>query len=70
MIRPESSDLVTFNQVANRLKIHRTTLHRWIKRGDFPKPVKLNGFHNRYRAAEVDRWVDAKFDAEDQAEDL
>ena len=70
MIPSESDDLLTFNEVADQLKIHRATLHRWIKRGDFPRPVKLNGFHNRYRAAEVNRWVDAKFDAEDQAADL
>ncbi len=59
----EEDSLLTITEVADQLKIHRATLHRWVKAGDFPRPIKINGYHNRYRATEVRDWVDAKFTA-------
>ena len=46
-------DLVRMGIVANR-----TTLHRWIKAGRFPKPVKLTELTVAWRRRDIESWLE------------
>lgn len=50
-------ELWTIKQVCGLLKVHKATIYRWMKRGDFPKPaVKKYGTH-RWNADDVKKVV-------------
>lgn len=36
-------EMLTMDEVCNRLKIHRNTLTGWIKKGAFPEPLNIAG---------------------------
>ena len=57
---PKHGRLMSIQDVADRLNIHRTTLHRWISRGIFPEPMKINGYNGRYEPAVVEAWIKAR----------
>jgi prophage regulatory protein len=42
-------------QVAERFSVSRTTIWRWIRTSNFPKPVKLGG-STRWRLADLEAW--------------
>jgi len=58
---PESkaSDLLTSQQVADRLAVSVRTLWRLVSRGRFPQPVRYNRKLVRWKSAEVDRYIEA-----------
>ena len=41
--------------LAKRFSVCRTTIWRWRREGEFPKPVKLGGA-TRWRLAEIEAW--------------
>jgi prophage regulatory protein len=41
--------------LAKRFSVCRTTIWRWCREGEFPKPVKLVGA-TRWRPAEIEAW--------------
>ena len=43
-------------QLAERYKVHRTTLWRWVERNQFPKPVKLSPGCTRWKLSDVEAW--------------
>jgi len=47
-------------QVAEALSIHRSTLWRWVKRGDFPAPIQLGRNTVAFRESEVRAWIDSR----------
>lgn len=56
------TDLLTTRMVCARLNIHRTTLDRWIARGEFPAPpVRIVDRHYWPREV-VDKWIEARVD--------
>jgi predicted DNA-binding transcriptional regulator AlpA len=51
-----SGDLLPLSAVQAELGgYHKTTLYSWIKRGKFPKPVKIGG-SSRWIADEIRAW--------------
>jgi excisionase family DNA binding protein len=50
--------LLTARQVADRLGVTAETVLRWTRRGDLPG-FRLPGGAIRFRAAELDGWLDA-----------
>lgn len=46
------NQLLTTREVCDMLRIGKTTLWRWSRRGDFPQPVKL-GHSTRWRQADI-----------------
>lgn len=47
--RERLESLLTGAEVCEVLRISRTSLWRMTKRGDFPRPMKINGHIGRYR---------------------
>ena len=52
--------LLTAQEVCAATCQARTTLHLAVKRGDFPKPVRVGVKRIAWRLADVQRWVDAR----------
>ena len=50
-------------QLAKKYGVHRTAIWRWVKNGNFPKPVKLSPGCTRWLGSAVDAW-DQKKEAE------
>jgi len=47
---------------ANQLGISPLTLDRWVKKNDFPAPIKLGSSRNsptRWRQSTIDAWIAA-----------
>ena len=42
--------------VAARYESSRATVWRWVKTGQFPKPVKLAAGTTRWRLADLEQW--------------
>lgn len=49
--------LLTKSDICERLQIHKETLRRMVRAGDFPLPVKLAG------SQRLSRWSEADFNA-------
>lgn len=43
-------------QVAERFGVHTATIHRWVKAGTFPRPIKLSPGSTRWREADLAQW--------------
>ena len=56
---PESDRLLTVRDVIARTAIGRTRLYEMIRCGDFPAPHKIGTKLSRWKASEVDRWIDS-----------
>jgi excisionase family DNA binding protein len=52
-------DLLTSQQVAERLAVSVRTLWRLVARGDFPPPIRYNRKLVRWKTDEVDRYLEA-----------
>ncbi|UVI39111.1 helix-turn-helix transcriptional regulator [Qipengyuania spongiae] len=53
--------LQTVDQVAEKLTISRATVWRYVSTlPDFPKPLKLSRGCSRWRAEEVDQWLETR----------
>lgn len=49
--------MLTIQEVASTLGIGRSTLDRWIKLGDFPRPVLKRPRVQRWSQGQLDRWL-------------
>lgn len=47
-------------QVANRYNLNRSTIWRWIKKEQFPKPTKLNYGSSRWNIIDLEQWERSK----------
>lgn len=46
-------------EVESRTGLSRSTIYDWMKRGDFPQPVKLGVRLVAWRESDVVAWLDA-----------
>ena len=51
--------IIRTNQLVEMLGIHKTTLYRWIKAGDFPAAFRMNKNSIGWRKSTIDEWVEA-----------
>jgi excisionase family DNA binding protein len=51
-------DLLTARELANRLSISLRTLYRMLARGQLPQPIRLGRRHVRWKATDVQRYLD------------
>ena len=47
-------------EVEARTGLSRSTIYDWMKRGEFPLPVKLGARIVAWRASDIDAWLDAR----------
>ena len=52
-----SQEFFSANEICTRLSIARSTINKWQDTRNFPLPVKIGNYCNRWRKAEVDAWV-------------
>ena len=50
----------TRQQVEKLIKVSRPTLYRWMKNGDFPKPVHMGSNMVRWKASDIEKWLAEK----------
>jgi prophage regulatory protein len=50
--------------VEARTALSRSTLYEWIKRGDFPRPLKLGARIVAWRESDVNEWLESRQRAE------
>ena len=50
-------------QISKKYGVHRTTLWRWVKNGNFPKPVKLSPGCTRWAEDALKEWESKKEEA-------
>lgn len=59
----ERPAFVSDTVLAAHYGVDRATVWGWVKRNDFPKPVKLSPQMTRWRWADVEAWEAAKAEA-------
>lgn len=52
--------LLSGQQVAAQLGVARSTVTRWVQRGELPKPVTQHGHIARWAAADVRRFAEGQ----------
>lgn len=52
--------LLSAPEVMDTIGCSRMTLHRWVAAGDFPGPIRTGPNSVRWRADEVQRWIDSR----------
>ena|SRR6266849_2922377 len=55
--RPGTDRVLRVPDVLGRIKVSRSTLYRWSRRGHFPRPVQLGPGAIGYREHDVVRWL-------------
>jgi len=53
-------------QVADRYSVNRSTIWRWVKQGQFPKPKKISCGSSRWSIIDLERWERLKNLREDK----
>jgi excisionase family DNA binding protein len=53
-----ATDLMTSQQVADRLAVSVRTLWRLVQRGRFPQPIRYNRKLVRWKSTDVNRYID------------
>jgi prophage regulatory protein len=57
MITETDHPYQTRKQVEKLLQLSPATIYRWIKEGNFPKPVRLGANMVRWKASDIDAWI-------------
>ena len=57
MIIEFDSPYQTRNQLEKLFKVSSATIYRWIKAGNFPKPVRLGPNMVRWKASDIKAWM-------------
>ena len=53
---PHGGMYLSERQLAERYSVHRSTLRRWRRDREFPRPVRFSGNCTRWRLADVLDW--------------
>jgi len=56
----EASDLMTVNEVAELLRIGRSTIYLNMEKGLFPKPIRLTPQTVRFLRKDIMDWLESK----------
>ena len=50
----------TRQELEKQFKVSRATIYRWMKSGDFPKPIHLGANMVRWKVSDIDLWIAEK----------
>jgi prophage regulatory protein len=51
-----NTEWLKMSDLTARFGNHRCSIYRWIKKYDFPKPVKLSEGCSRWKSSDVEAW--------------
>lgn len=57
----DEPEFISASDICTRLSIARSTINKWQQDRNFPLPVKIGNYCNRWRKTEVDSWVAENF---------
>jgi len=57
MIIEFDSPYQTRHQLEKLLQVSPATIYRWIKEGNFPKPLRLGANMVRWKASDIEAWI-------------
>ncbi|SDJ15162.1 helix-turn-helix transcriptional regulator [Lutimaribacter saemankumensis] len=57
---PKQESLLRRHMVEARTGLSRSTIYDWMKRGEFPKPVKLGARLVAWRESEINAWLESR----------
>ena len=57
----DEPEFISASDICTRLSIARSTINKWQETRDFPLPVKIGNYCNRWRKTEIDSWVAENF---------
>jgi prophage regulatory protein len=60
-VEPRVHGALREKDVLQKVGISKSQLWRLIKRGDFPKPIKISERCNAWSARRIDAWLSEKF---------
>ena len=49
--------LIKRQELEKALTVSSATIYRWIKEGNFPKPVRLGANMVRWKASDIEEWM-------------
>ena len=52
--------LLSFRDLKARCTLSRSTVWRYVQRGEFPKPIKVTDRRIAWRESDVTRWLDKR----------
>jgi prophage regulatory protein len=64
---PPTSDLLTVNDVARRLKVGVRTVWRWLAQGRLPQPLRFTALCVRWRIADLNRFIEEHADRREES---
>jgi predicted DNA-binding transcriptional regulator AlpA len=53
-------NMLKMKDLADRFKVNRTTIYRWMDKEGFPRPVKLANNTIRWKHEDVEAWEQSK----------
>lgn len=58
MVDMPTERLLRRQDVEGLVGLKHSALYRWMKTGDFPRPVRLGGRAVRWRLSDIEDWMD------------
>ncbi len=55
---------LSLREVTAACKVHASTVWRWVKTGDFPRPIRLGPKAVRWRESDIAAWNQERAEAE------
>lgn len=59
--------LLTVEQLEDKLSLSKATIYRWLGAGQFPRPIKVGNHATRWLSSEVDEWIACRAESRDDA---
>lgn len=60
MHTPGNDRLITISEVMERTSLSRSYIHALVKKGQFPKQIKMGPKCSRWSEALIDKWIAEK----------
>ena len=52
--------LLNAEEVMNRIGLKRTALYNLVRRGDFPRPLRIGVRATRWPSLQIDQWIESR----------
>lgn len=59
-VKPSVSRLLTKREVSAKVRLHISTINRWVASGKFPRPIARGYRYRRWYESVVQDWLDGR----------